>query len=860
MEYDFPGYASAYLIAAVLSFITAIVAWRRKGNPGSLAFTLLLLSLCIWSFASIFEAGATDIKNKLFWSKSQYIGITTLPPLWLFFAAEFTYQKKFPIFIRGLMLVVPAITLVLTFTNESHGLIWSNVIIQPDLMNLAVYDHGPWFYVNVITSYIMLLVGTYWLIQELLKHRKEKGRQIYIIIAGVIIGWTANILYVFGLLPLYGLDITPLSFTAIAVLISWSIFRYRLFDIVPIARDLLLENMADGVIVLDLNDVIIDINPSAVRMISSLDMRSPVGQTVWKAFGKYDNLFGQLRGKRNFSTEIELEADPPRYIGMNVSTVYNEEKVEVGSIVVIFDITKRKTIEKQESEQRGLAEALADTAEAINSSLDLDEVLEKILDSVGKVVPHDTANIALLDENGVVRFVKTKDYEKFGTESIVPTIICHVEDVLNLKRMVETGEACINADTEADPEWKKDVPGSSWIKSYMGAPIIGKRRVLGFINLDASVPNFFKNEYVPRLQAFANQAAVAIENAQLFKEIEDSVDEMGILYEVGIAVTSGLGLNRTIEALFTQLKNVFKIDLFYIAFKDDDTDLVRFTMFEGNGTQIEFGPISISDRPSLTRYVLEKEDTIYIPDSYAEDSEFPHEKMIKAPGHDERTILGVPLVLRNETIGALFIQANEPDSYDKKQIRLVETIVNQASVAMDNARLFEKVQNMAITDSLTGAYNRRYFYEFAENEIARSKRYQKELAVIMVDIDHFKMVNDEFGHLVGDQTLKMVVDTITCQLRKVDVLCRFGGEEFVIFLPETSLESALVAADRICRAISEQSLKSEKGDISVTVSVGVTHLRDESQTMMDLINEADQALYTAKNAGRNCVRIYSSGS
>jgi diguanylate cyclase (GGDEF)-like protein len=279
-------------------------------------------------------------------------------------------------------------------------------------------------------------------------------------------------------------------------------------------------------------------------------------------------------------------------------------------------------------------------------------------------------------------------------------------------------------------------------------------------------------------------------------------------------------------------------------------------MFEGNGTQIEFGPISVTDKPSLTRYVLEKEKTVYIPDCYAKDSEYPREKMIMVPGHDEKTILGVPLMLRNETIGALFLQAKEPNSYDENQVRLVETIANQASIAMDNAQLCEKVQNMAITDSLTGAYNRRYFYEFADNEIARSKRYQKNLAIIMVDIDHFKMVNDKFGHIIGDQTLKMVVDTIASQLRQVDVLCRFGGEEFVVLMPETSLESAFVAAERICRAISMQTLKTEEGDICVTVSIGVTQLRNDNQTMMDLVNEADQALYTAKEEGRNCVRVF----
>lgn len=860
MEFDFPGYTIAYGIAAILSFVTALVTWRRRGNPGNVAFTLLMLALCVWSFASFFEAGATDVDNKLLWSKYQYLGVTTLPPLWLYFSAEFTYQKKFNNLTRILLLIIPAITLILSFTNEFHGLIWTNITIQPDLMNIAVYDHGFWFYIHTGYSYLMLLWGTVWLIQGLLQYSKEKRRQIHVVIAGVVIGWTANILYVFGLLPLSGLDITPLSFTLIALLISWNIYRFHLFEIVPIARELLMDNMIDGVIVLGPEDVIVDLNPAALKILRIENSRSPVGQTVWKAFEQYSDVIAPYKNKSDFMTELQLQETPPFYINLRVSSVNDETGSEVGKIVVIYDVTQNKSIEREESEQRKLAEALADTAAAINSSLHLDEVLEKILENVGKVVPHDTANIALLDINKMVCFVKTKGYEKYGTEKIVPSITCHVDEVLNLKRMSESGEALINANTEEDPDWNKDMPGAEWIKSYMGAPIMGKGTVLGFINLDAGIKNFFKEEYIPRLQAFANQAAVAIENAQLFHEIAESAREMGILYEVGLAVTSGLGLNSTIKSLFSQLKRVAPIDLFYIAILDPESDKVDFTMFEKDGTQIKFEPFSIKDRPSLTRYVLEKKETVYIPDSYANGSEFSHEKMVKAPGHDERSILGIPLILRNEIIGALFLQADEPESYDENQIRLVETIANQASIAMDNAQLFEKVQNLAITDSLTGAYNRRFFYEFAENEIARSKRYQKDMALVMLDIDHFKKVNDNFGHLAGDRTLKMIVDTVTEQLRKVDVLCRFGGEEFVVLLPETPQEAAMIAANRICKAIDDKSLKSEKGDIHVTVSIGVTQLQNDDQSLMDLISEADQALYAAKDAGRNCVVQYSSES
>ncbi len=746
----------------------------------------------------------------------------------------------------------------MAFTNENHHLLWTDIILQPGPLNIALYVHGPWFYVHIVYSYLLLFIGTYWLVRGLIKFSSQKRRQIIIIIFGLIIGWASNIMYVLGIFPVEGLDITPLSFTFIAFVLSWNIFQFRLFDIVPIARDLILDNMVDGVLVLDPQDLIIDINPAALKILKHEKFRSPMGHSVWDVFEHNYPVLNELKDKGDFQTELRIVEAPPQYINLNVSSIYDQSHRYIGKVLTFRDITKRKLIEIKEQEQREMAEALADTAAAINSTLNLDEVLESILTNVGRVVPHDTANIALVEFDGTIRFVRTKGYEKFGTQDIVPNILRNVDDIPNLKKMAETGEPCINPDTDADPEWNRDIPGSNWIKSYMGAPIKGKGQLHGFINLDASIPNFFKEEYIPRLQAFANQAAVAIQNAQLFKEVADSADEMKILYEISSKITERLDSECVIKTLFEKLRQVTEIDLFYVALLNSQENTATFTMFQRDGTSIDFGPLSITDRQSMTRYVFERNKTIYIADAHSKDSEFPQEKMVRVPGHDERSILGVPLILGEEILGALFMLAEKPNAYNPDQILLVETIAHQASVSISNAQLFEKIQEMAILDTLTGVYNRRYFYEHAENEVVRSQRYDSALSLIMLDIDHFKLVNDRFGHLIGDQTLKMVADTCLSALRKADVLCRFGGEEFVVLLPETSQEDAVVAAERICQAIADKSLPTDTdlGAVSVTVSIGVTHLKNKAESLKDLVNEADQALYEAKETGRNRVCVY----
>jgi len=168
------------------------------------------------------------------------------------------------------------------------------------------------------------------------------------------------------------------------------------------------------------------------------------------------------------------------------------------------------------------------------------------------------------------------------------------------------------------------------------------------------------------------------------------------------------------------------------------------------------------------------------------------------------------------------------------------------------------VQQLARIDELTGVNNRRYLFEFAEYEFAIATRYQHSISVIMFDIDHFKLVNDRFGHAVGDQMLKHVVQVACAQLRKTDVIGRYGGEEFVIVLPVTNAQQAHPLAERIREGVAALRLDIGKGQVAVTVSIGIAEMRhaSEDKSVESVINHADKAMYAAKAAGRNCTSIY----
>jgi diguanylate cyclase (GGDEF)-like protein len=174
-------------------------------------------------------------------------------------------------------------------------------------------------------------------------------------------------------------------------------------------------------------------------------------------------------------------------------------------------------------------------------------------------------------------------------------------------------------------------------------------------------------------------------------------------------------------------------------------------------------------------------------------------------------------------------------------------------VAIANARLFGEVQRLAVTDGLTEINNRRHFFDLAEREWIRTRRYDHPLSAMMLDVDHFKRVNDTFGHATGDSVLRTVAQICRNSLRETDFLGRYGGEEFAIMLPDTDLSAAHATAERLRESIAGTPIHTDKGDLQVTVSIGVASITVDMNSVATLLDRADRGLYIAKDTGRNRV-------
>ena len=226
-----------------------------------------------------------------------------------------------------------------------------------------------------------------------------------------------------------------------------------------------------------------------------------------------------------------------------------------------------------------------------------------------------------------------------------------------------------------------------------------------------------------------------------------------------------------------------------------------------------------------------------------------------------KSIISVPLKIKNQAIGVInAYNKREGDVFNTDDLQLLSAFANQAAIAIQNAQLHQEVKRLAITDGLTDLYNFRYLQERLEEETKRAQRFRRPLALIMADIDHFKEFNDTYGHPEGNKVLKVLANIIKANVREIDIVGRYGGEEFIIILPEADRNEAQRIAERIRIKVEEYNFQNKEDHLNnpnrkITLSLGVTSYFQESISPQNLIYKVDQALYQAKRKGRNRIEV-----
>ena len=348
------------------------------------------------------------------------------------------------------------------------------------------------------------------------------------------------------------------------------------------------------------------------------------------------------------------------------------------------------------------------------------------------------------------------------------------------------------------------------------------------------------------MEIVGRQTGVAIQNARLFEAAQRRAVEAETLRQAASAVNSALEIEPVLDKILEQLENVLPNDSSSVFLIEEDH--VRMKAGRGLSNLSDLLAMRFSSQNPLFVDIDTQQAPVIIQDAQADprferwgDANYIH------------GWIGLQLRVRDERIGYLTIDSRQIGAYSQADGDLAQAYADEVAIALENARLFEEVHRLAITDPLTGLFNRRYFFDAARREFERARRYKTPLAIILIDLDHFKGVNDTYGHIAGDHVLVTVSSRCKQSLRDVDVPARYGGEEFIFLLPETDLSGAHLLAERLRERIKEQVIETGNLRIAVTASLGVAELDNTCIDLNTLVQHADQALYATKRTDRGSI-------
>ena len=345
MGWNHTPYVYVLFVGSLVALLGAGYAWWR-GVHDSRALTVFKAALFVWLVGYGFEIAVPNLGSKVLWAKVQYIGIVTVPVAWFVFAAVYTgkerwIQRRTVALLAGL----PLVTLILTWTNEAHGLVWSDTAIGPSGLFLAL-EYGPWFYVNVAYSYLMVLLGAGLIVSSVSRSIDLYRRQSLALLVAAMLPLFGNALYVLDLGPLPDLDWTPFAFLFSSAIFFVALFRYRLLDVVPVARDAIIEGLSDGVVVIDLQHRIVDLNPAAQHILG-LSPEGTVGKNVLQSMSGVTGFPADYHERRALG-EVEVgDGNEQRCYEMELLPLESSRDNRAGYLMTLHDITERRRSEKE---------------------------------------------------------------------------------------------------------------------------------------------------------------------------------------------------------------------------------------------------------------------------------------------------------------------------------------------------------------------------------------------------------------------------------------------------------------------------------------------------------------------------------
>jgi PAS domain S-box-containing protein len=382
MDYDFTILSYVRFFSGLIALGLIWLLWKKRNSSGALYLLTFELTAAIWAIGDGFEAAAITVSQKLHWAQVSYIGVTTSAVMFLLFALSYSHPSRIiNLKTRLLLLTIPLITILMAFTNPFHHLLWSKIVLLEGT-NQSVYYYGPWFWVNVLYEYSALTIGIIILLIGAFKVYSNYKIQFWLLMLGTIFPFGISILYIFKLTSLKGIDLTPVSFILTGIIIAISLYWFGMFSIMPIARKLAIDNLKDGMLIIDSANRIADINPAFCRILEK-QSKQIMGVQIETIFSELGIAIDDFSVENDFTLEtlIAVKGD---FIDFEIKChqVLDKNQCVIGRIFILTDITTKKMI----------LDAIADSNIRRKNVIAEKEKLILDLDAYARSVAHDLKN------------------------------------------------------------------------------------------------------------------------------------------------------------------------------------------------------------------------------------------------------------------------------------------------------------------------------------------------------------------------------------------------------------------------------------------------------------------------------------
>lgn len=828
------------LTLGALTFVTTGIAFytftKLKEKPASRTFGFLMLSMAAWAFFYILELAAPTLPQKIWARKALHGGMTFAPALWLAFALRHTAAGE-PL-ARGkrtLWLTAPsALAFLLGLTNDWHHLIWTSLQMPPGRTSFGALqlEYGIAFWGYTFLAYLFIAAGVLIHLYLFARLPYYLHKSAAATLLGALSAAGVNAYFLFAR-PEFHLDPTPLAFAISAPLLAFGYFRFGLLNPFPVTAPQVIENLRDAVILLDKQDRIANINRTA-RQIFSLSAHH-IGTSIFEALPKlraFREDWEVLNAQFKFSQSVNGKR---AWHEASLARLQKRDGRLIGRALEIHDITEQQELLESEMRRSAHMSLLQNIGRRVTESLNEQEILDRAVEGVIEYFGYAEAAVSLLTDSQELELKAVTGAQEFGylpgyRQKLGVGVIGHT---------AAARKTYLCQDVTQDPYY---FSSGKHFGSAVGIPLINEQNLLGVLYVESAKAFAFDPQSVQTLETLAAQISAAIQRARLYAASQEHARIMSAVQTITQIVSASLNLETTSASVAQALNEFFGYA--YISIY-----LIEDTWLRLSGA-VGYPKEHLIEKIALNRGVsgraIRERAAQFVADASADPDFIGTEIEVASE-------ICVPLFREDDIIGVLNVEASQRNALNRKDMELLKLLAAPIALSISNAQMHEQMKRLAMTDAVTGLFNRRVFEDTLRIEIERAARHSDPLSLLIFDVDSFKQYNDAYGHPAGDERLRAIANLAKSALRNYDVAARYGGDEFAVILPNTNHKGALRFAKRLLAAAQKSAPQSaaRTSAAGYTLSIGCATFPEHGTNYLALLHSADHAELIAKRAGKN---------